>query len=133
MANDFSNVTITDRALEIPSPALRADAGAVVDFLGVVRGLEDGREIKGIDYEANREMAEHQMRKIADEARERFGFATLQLHHRIGFVPVAEASLFVRIMARHRGPALDACRWIIERLKEEVPIWKRTVENGLSS
>lgn len=101
-----------------------------MDFLGVVRGLEGHSHIAGIAYEAHREMAEHQMRKIAAAAQEKYTLRAVTLHHRLGFVPAAEASLFVRVMAAHRGPAFDGCRWIIERLKEAVPIWKRPIPCG---
>jgi molybdopterin synthase catalytic subunit len=129
MANDFCeiliDVVIEEKPLQRAPAALQPSAGAVVEFLGVVRGREGGESITGIFYQAHREMALHQLRKIAEEARERFGIEELALHHRIGFVPVAEPSLFVRVMAMHRGPAFEACEWIIERLKQVVPIWKQ--------
>lgn len=125
MATEFCEILITAAPLKIPAPAFRADAGAVVDFCGVVRDGEASAKIDALDYEAHTAMAEHQLRKIADEARGKFGVHTITLHHRIGRVPVAEPSLFLRVSARHREPALGACAWIIERLKADVPIWKR--------
>ena len=142
MANEFCenliDVLIEDKPLRIAPAALTASAGAVVEFLGVVRGVEEGEKITGIYYEAHREMALHQLQKIAKSAREKFGFEQLVLHHRIGFVPVAEPSLFVRVMAKHRGAALNACEWIIEQLKAFVPIWKeprvaRTSPEGIET
>src|SRR5205823_1653983 len=103
-----------------------------VEFLGVVRDLENGVKIAGIDYEANVEMAAHQLRKLAGEAREKFACGEIVLYHRIGFVPAGEPSLFVRVSAAHRGPAFAACQWIIDRLKEVVPIWKRAREFQIS-
>ena len=131
MANEFSEILITREPLRAPPVALTASAGAVVDFLGVVRDEEAGEKIAGLDYEAHIEMAEHQLRKIAEEARAKFGFEKLVLHHRIGFVPAAEPSLFVRVAARHRGPAFAACQWVIERLKEAVPIWKQPTQSAI--
>jgi molybdopterin synthase catalytic subunit len=131
MANDFCEIVITAAPLVAPVRNFRADAGAVVDFFGVVRGEESGEEIDALDYEAHVAIAEHQLRAIARAACDKFGVLAVTLHHRIGRVPVAEPSLFVRVFSRHRGPALHACEWIIERLKLDVPIWKmRNSEPG---
>ncbi|MGC3989624.1 MAG: molybdenum cofactor biosynthesis protein MoaE [Chthoniobacteraceae bacterium] len=125
MANEFWDILVTDEPLTPPHPVFSAEAGAVVEFWGVVRGLENGEEIAGLDYEAHVEMATHQLEKLVAEAREQFGFQWLVLHHRIGFVAAAEPSLFVRVVSERRGPALKACEWVIERMKEVVPIWKK--------
>ena len=100
-------------------------AGAVVDFWGVVRPIEDGREIEGIDYEAHREMAEHQLKRIAEQAAERFELQLVILHHRIGFIAIGEASLFLRVASPHRSEGFRASQWIVDELKKKVPIWKR--------
>ena len=109
------------------SPRFSPDAGGVVDFHGVVRRLEGADAITGIDYEAHQEMARHQLAKLVDEAAARFAVRSIVLHHRIGFVPVGEASLFLRVSAAHRGPAFEAAEWMVERLKQRVPIWKHPV------
>src|SRR5207244_12918413 len=101
MANSVSQVLLTEAPLEAPkeavdpSTSLRTSlaAGAVVDFWGIVRQLEDGHEIEGIDYEAHKAMAEHQMKVIADAASEAFRLNQILLHHRLGFVPAEEAWL----------------------------------------
>jgi molybdopterin synthase catalytic subunit len=110
-----------------PSGAKRVDlgAGAIVEFLGVVRALEEKREIEGIDYEAHRTMAEHQMKLIAQNAIEKFSLAFVILHHRTGFVAAGEASLLLRVGSRHRAAAFQASEWIVDELKRKVPIWKR--------
>jgi molybdopterin synthase catalytic subunit len=125
MANCVCDVLVTESALQAPGQDVDVAAGAVVDFLGIVRKLEDGREIEGIDYESHRPMAEHQMRLIADAAAEKFQLKRVVLHHRIGFVPAGEASLFLRVAASHRGAAFEASKWIVDELKRKVPIWKR--------
>lgn len=99
----------------------------MVDFWGMVRALEDGKEISGIEYEAHREMAEHQMRGIAQGATSKFGLAKAVIHHRIGFVPAGEASVVVRVQSAHRAAAFDASQWIMDELKRTVPIWKNPV------
>jgi len=135
MANSVSQVLLTEARLDAPTEDVRhgesvhwridLGAGAVVDFWGVVRELEDGRKIEGIDYEAHEAMAEHQMKVIADAAAETFGLSQVVLHHRVGFVPTGEASLFLRVSAQHRAAAFEASKWIVDELKKKVPIWKK--------
>ena len=143
MANSVSQVLLTEGHLDAPkedvrhgesvhrridpSTSLRTSlsAGAVLDFWGVVRELEDGRKIEGIDYEAHEAMAEHQMKVIADAAAETFRLNQVVLHHRVGFVRTGEASLFLRVSAQHRAAAFEASKWIVDELKKKVPIWKK--------
>ena len=125
MANSVSQVLLTEARLEAPKEDVDLSAGAMVDFWGVVRELEDGREIEGIDYEAHKAMAEHQMKIIADAAAENFRLNQVLLHHRIGLVRTGEPSLFLRVSAPHRAAAFEASKWIVDELKKKVPIWKR--------
>jgi molybdopterin synthase catalytic subunit len=125
MANSVCEVLLTDARLEAVSADIDGKAGAVVDFWGVVRRLEDGREIEGIAYEANAAMAQHQLRLVGASAAEKFQLTKVIVHHRIGFVPAGEGSLFVQVMARHREAAFEASKWIVDELKRKVPIWKR--------
>jgi molybdopterin synthase catalytic subunit len=125
MANPVCEVLVTDAQLNAPGNQVDLAAGAAVDFRGIVRGLEDGREIEGIDYEAHRKMAEHQLRQIAEEATIQFDLRSVIIHHRIGFVPIGEPSLFMRVCSGHRQAAFQAGRWIVDELKKKVPIWKR--------
>lgn len=127
MANYDCDVALVNAALDIISVENTSGAGAIVHFFGDVRPLENGERIDGIEYEAHREMAEYQLRKIADEAAERFGLLAVCLHHRVGFVGVGETSLFLKVVAAHRGAAFDASRWIVDELKKRVPIWKSIV------
>ena len=125
MANVVCEVLVTEASLDTPPKTHRGDAGAINDFWGVVRRLEDGREIDGIQYEAHREMAEHQLRQIAEQAAEKFRFRVVIIHHRIGFIAVGEPSLFLRVTSLHREEAFRASQWIVNELKKKVPIWKK--------
>ena len=125
MANPVCEVLVTEGQLNAPGNQVDLAAGAAVDFRGIVRGFEDGREIEGIDYEAHRKMAEHQLRQIAEQATIQFDLRSVIIHHRIGFVPVGEPSLFMRVCSGHRQAAFQAGRWIVDELKKKVPIWKR--------
>src|SRR5438045_9705049 len=124
MANYDCDVALVDAALDVNAAENTSDAGAIVQFFGDVRPLENGEPIDGIEYEAHQQMAEHQLQKIADEAAERFGLLAIRLHHRVGFVAVRETSLFLSVVAAHRGAAFDASRWIVDALKKRVPTWK---------
>ena len=125
MANPVCEVLLTEALLKAPENDGDPAAGAVVDFWGVVRGVEDGREIEGIEYEAHREMAEHQFRLLAEAATEKFQLKKVMVHHRVGFVRTGEASLFLQVRAQHRAAAFEAGKWIVDELKKKVPIWKR--------
>ena len=117
----------------IDEPALTAsrsvpkDIGAVVSFSGIVREDENGRSLRGIDYEAYLEMASHQFDLIFKEAAERWPIHSIRLVHRTGFVAVNEASLWIEVATGHRGEALAATGWIIDEMKQRVTIWKNPV------
>lgn len=128
MTNPEVDIVICRTPLAPLTPAFSNTAGAIIDFWGVVRGLEGQEDIAGIDYEAHEAMAHHQLELLGREAGERFKIESLILHHRIGFVPTAEPSLFIRVCAGHREPAFDAARWVIEQLKLRVPIWKHPLD-----
>jgi molybdopterin synthase catalytic subunit len=123
----FCDIRITKQPLDAAGLRFSRTEGAVVDFFGVVRTIENERSIDGIEYEAFEAMAERQLALIADEARDRYGLVSVIIHHRIGFVPAGEASLFVRVSARHRRAAFEGSSQIIDRLKQAVPIWKHPV------
>ena len=125
MANLVCEVLVTEARLNAPEASADPAAGAVVIFWGVVREIEDGRKIEGIDYEAHTAMAEHQMRFITEAAAEKFQLKKVAAHHRIGFVRAGEPSLFLQVSAHHRAAAFEASKWIVDELKKKVPIWKR--------
>jgi len=125
MATWHSEILITTGPLQSRPNRWNGAAGASVDFWGVVRALEDGREISGIEYEAHPTMAQHQMKMIAEAARSEFRLEELTLQHRIGFVAAGEASLFLRVASAHREAAFQASSSIVTELKRKVPIWKR--------
>jgi molybdopterin synthase catalytic subunit len=99
--------------------------GAAVYFLGVVRGEEEGRTIAAIEYEAFQKMVEHQFQLLFDEMEKRWPVESVRLVHRIGVVKVNEVSLWVEVIAPHRGEAFAACQWLIDEMKRVVPIWKK--------
>jgi molybdopterin synthase catalytic subunit len=117
-------VKLTTEPLSGFTPDFSDRDGALVDFFGVVRGVENGQPIDGIEYQAFVEMAEIELKRIAENARKDFMLGLVLVYHRIGFVPAGEPSLFVRVAAPHRDAAFAGCQHIIEQLKARVPIWK---------
>jgi molybdopterin synthase catalytic subunit len=108
-------------------------AGGIDVFLGTTRdetGANGGKLI-ALDYEAYAPMALKQMKDLAARARARWPIVRLAILHRIGRVELARPSVIIAVSTPHRGEAFEACRWIIDTLKAEVPIWKREVwEDG---
>ena len=123
------HVTITTEPIDEPalvSKRTMSDAmGAAVYFVGVVRATEDDRTISALEYEAFGRMAEHQFGLLFDEIAKRWPVESIRLVHRIGRVAVSEPSLWLEVVAPHRGEAFAACQWLIEELKRVVPIWKK--------
>jgi len=99
--------------------------GAVVYFLGLVRGLEEGKKIAAIEYEAFERMAECQFELIFSQMEQRWPIESVRLVHRTGIVNVNEPSLWVEVVAPHRGEAFAACQFLIDEMKKVVPIWKK--------
>jgi molybdopterin synthase catalytic subunit/molybdopterin converting factor small subunit len=99
--------------------------GAVCVFDGIVRDNSRGRRTLHLDYEAYEEMALQQMHLLRAEAIEHFAVRDVAIVHRLGRLVVGETSVFIAVASAHRGPAFDACRWVIDTLKKTVPIWKK--------
>jgi molybdopterin synthase catalytic subunit len=99
--------------------------GATVLFLGHVRDMNDGRAVSGIEYSAYGEMAERELAAIATECAGTFGIAHLAIEHRLGALALGDASIAIAVAHPHRGAAYEASRFIIEEVKQRLPIWKR--------
>ena len=99
--------------------------GAISIFLGTVRSTNEGRAVNGIDYSAYDAMAVAEMSRIVAEAVDRFAGVEVALEHRTGTLKVGDVSVAIACGHAHRSPALDATRYVIEELKQRVPIWKR--------
>ena len=118
--------------LEMPLDAVRLReaatdpaAGAIVVFEGCARDHHDGKPVEGLAYEAFVPMAEQELESLRREAMETFSLLCCLIHHRIGTVPLTEAAVVVVTASAHRKQAFEAAAWIMDRIKERVPIWKR--------
>ncbi len=101
------------------------DSGAIDVFIGTTRNNTGGRGVLSLMYEAYEPMALKIMAQLEDEARSRWPLHRVAIVHRLGVVDPAEASVVVAVSSAHRKEAFEACRFLIDRLKQDVPIWKK--------
>jgi molybdopterin synthase catalytic subunit len=104
--------------------------GAIVTFLGLVRNHNQGRRVQYLEYEAYAPLALTTFARIDTEARETWKGVRMALHHRTGRIEIGEASVAIVAASPHRGDAYAACRYVIERVKQIAPIWKREYFDG---
>lgn len=110
--------------------ALRATSqriGGIATFLGVARDFSEGRSVSSIQFEQYAGMAEATMHDLRNEALLQFDIIDARIIHRVTTVHAGEQIVLIVVGAEHRGPAFDACHWIIDALKQRVPIWKKEV------
>lgn len=115
-----------DRVIELARLPAGRD-GAIVTFVGVVRSQSQGRSVERLEYEAHEAMAEKVLAAIGKECSERWPEAQVAVHHRVGCLSVGDLAVAIAACAPHRPEAFAACRHVIERLKQDCPIWKREV------
>ena len=110
--------------------ALRAGSkriGGIATFIGCARDFSEGREVTRISFDAYGSMALAEMNKLRDEAMKKFTLLDARIVHRVGVVGAGEQIVFIAAGAEHRAPALQACQWLIDELKQRVPIWKKEI------
>lgn len=122
------SATLTTDPID-PADAIRsvshAGNGGVAVFIGTVREMADGRAVSGLDYSAYVGMAERELNAVAHEGAALVPGTDVAVVHRIGELAIGDVAVVVAAGHAHRGPAFDACRYVIEELKQRVPIWKR--------
>jgi molybdopterin synthase catalytic subunit len=110
---------------EINDLVKRHTDGAVVTFDGIVRNNFNGRTVHYLEYEAYAEMAERQMAEIGAEVRRKFPIGEVAIIHRLGRLEIGESSIVIAVAAPHRQAAFEACAYAMDRVKEQVPVWKK--------
>ncbi|MGZ3332302.1 MAG: molybdenum cofactor biosynthesis protein MoaE [Gemmatimonadaceae bacterium] len=124
----MSRAAIVTREIDVAAlmaEVRSSDFGAVSVFAGTVRDVNDGRSVSAIDYSAYTSMAESELASIIAEAEDRFGVSAIVVEHRVGSLAIGDLSVAIVAAHGHRGPALDCTRFVIEEIKQRVPIWKR--------
>ena len=106
-------------------------AGGIDIFIGTVRDATKGKKVIRLEFEAYKNMAKKEMEKIAEQAYSKWPVQKILIHHRTGVLQVGEIPVIIAVAAAHRDAAFDACRYIIDTLKQTVPIWKKEIfEDG---
>ena len=127
MRNSHVIKRIDSAPIDLEMAAFSKDCGAVLQFLGVVRELEEGRILTGIKYSCYEPMAWSVLDETIASAEREFGSHDLYFHHRLGYVPVAEPSVIVRVATGHSAAAFDLCQSYLNAVKRTLPIWKEPV------
>lgn len=109
----------------IYSEVVEDSTGAVSLFVGTTRDNYEGKKVIRLEYEAFKPMAEKEIKKICQAIREKWKVENIAFHHRLGVVPVGEASIVIAISSEHRTECLEAVQFGIDTLKKSVPIWKK--------
>jgi molybdopterin synthase catalytic subunit len=121
-------ISLTDKPIDtaaILAQVASRDAGAVVLFLGTTREFTKGRQTAALDYECYPEMAEKKLAELETEARRRWPLVACAIVHRLGHLELGETSIAIAVSAPHRQAAFEAGQWLIDTIKQAVPIWKR--------
>lgn len=108
----------------------RPGSGGLVTFIGSVRDMSEGKSVTRLEYEAYEPMALDKLRQVAHEAEQRWPIHALAIQHRLGRLDIGDDAVIVAVACAHRGEAFAACQYVIDRLKEIVPIWKKEFGEG---
>lgn len=119
LTNSVLGVQAIERSVEDPA------AGAAVSFVGQVRNKHAGLDVLRLEYSAQENLARKCMEKLGLAAMEQFKLTAVCIHHRLGVLEIGEAAVVIAVSAAHRGAAFDGCRYLIDTLKTDVPIWKK--------
>jgi molybdopterin synthase catalytic subunit len=127
-------IKILNTALDIQyciDAVMSPECGGIDVFIGTVRNATKGKTVVQLEFEAYESMALKEMQKIADEIFQKWPVQKVVIHHRTGVLNIGEVPVVIAVAAAHRAAAFDACRYVIDTLKQTVPIWKKEVfEDG---
>jgi len=120
-------VILSEEPIQIAQTVFKAGEGAEAQFLGVVRGMEDGRTISGIDYSVYLPMAEKMLQDLVARGQREHGPHRVFIQHRLGFVAAEQPSIVIRVRTKHSAESFELCHWYLKEIKTCVPIWKKPV------
>lgn len=110
---------------ELKSRLMNRQAGALVTFEGWVREQNEGKAVVTLEYEAYEALCAREAMQIFLEAKEKFGVLEIFCIHRAGLLQIGDLAVWIGVTSKHRGPAFDACRYVIDEIKTRLPIWKK--------
>ena len=129
-----TQITISGKPLDIQSGiewVMSPQSGGIDVFIGTVRDSTKGKRVIRLEFEAYEPMALKEMEKIAAQAFEKWPVQKLLIHHRVGILEVGQVPVIIAVSCAHRDAAFEACRFVIDTLKQTVPIWKKEIfEDG---
>lgn len=120
-------VILSEEPIQIAQTVFKSGEGAETQFLGVVRAMEDGRTISGIDYSAYLPMAEKMLQDLVARGQREHGPHRVFIQHRLGFVAAEQPSIVIRVRTKHSAESFELCHWYLKEIKTSVPIWKKPV------
>ena len=127
---------ITDEIINLQkffSDEFSRSCGAVASFAGIVRNHDHGRAVKSLYYDCYRSMAEKMIKNLIEEAEAKWDVDEIRVLHRVGYLKIGETAVAIAVSSAHRDEAFQGCRSLIERIKKEVPIWKKQIfEDGIT-
>lgn len=124
----MESILVTNNALDIQAIIKLVEApegGAVNVFIGTVRNTTKNKEVKKLEFEAYEPMATKELTKIVDKAKKQWPIINVAVHHRTGVLLIGEVPVVIAVSTAHRAAGFEACQYIIDTLKETVPIWKK--------
>ena len=128
------DIKVSSNPLNIQSAidwVMSPDSGGIDVFIGTVRNATKGRQVVKLEFEAYEPMALAEMEKIVSDTFNKWPVQRVLVHHRSGVLQVGDVPVIIAVSAAHRAAAFDACRYIIDTLKQSVPIWKKEIfEDG---
>ncbi|SDI32376.1 molybdenum cofactor biosynthesis protein MoaE [Chryseobacterium jejuense] len=128
------DIRITEDILNITeclSLAQDLSSGGIATFIGTVRNITQNKPVVRLEYECYQSMATKEIKKIVDQAIEMFSVRNIVVHHRTGILFPGDAAVIIVVSDGHRDAVFDACRYVIDTIKQTVPIWKKEIfEDG---
>jgi len=124
----MESVLVTDKPLDtqaIIKSVETPESGAVNVFIGTVRNATKGKQVLKLEFEAYEPMATKELNKIIETAKGRWSILKVAVHHRTGILPIGEVPVVIAVSTPHRSAGFEACQFIIDTLKQTVPIWKK--------
>ena len=130
--NELIHLTNEPLSTEVVTALVSKPAYGGIDvFIGTVRDQTKGKKVQRLEYEAYEPMALSEMGKIAQQVKQKWPQSSIVIHHRIGNLAIGEAAVIIAVATPHRDQAFAACKYAIDTLKEQVPIWKKEIfEDG---
>lgn len=106
------------------------ECGAFVSFEGWVRNHNNARSVNGLTYYGYEQLAINQGKQIIEQAKQKFAIADATAIHRVGELSIGDMAVWIGVVSAHRYPAFEACQWILDTIKDEIPVWKREFYDG---